>query len=59
MRRRLTGVDPAQRAGRAASRDGHGTILVIIRYVLATGTHQELDVGYFDRRWTPNEKPAV
>ena len=23
--------------------------------VLADG----LDVGYFDRRWTPNEKPAV
>ena len=19
----------------------------------------ELDIGYFDRRWTPNEKPAV
>ena len=35
-------------------------IVVIIRHVLATGTpYRELGVGYFDRRWTPNEKPAV
>jgi hypothetical protein len=34
-------------------------ILIIIRHVPAIGTpYYELDVGYVDRRWTRNEKPA-
>jgi hypothetical protein len=33
-------------------------ILIIIRHVPAIGTPYELDVGYVDRSWTRNEKPA-